>query len=182
MAKTCFVIWNYFKDIFAVLCCFRDFLQFITCFYKQWISQQPFKVSIWWKTFCMQGGNANSTDDFQCLYVNQERLYLLGTIYAIFYIDEFYLPHILTLPLITWFTVKSTKPHLVTQNVLPMSTYPLSYPHFPTLLIIRLQRVRSECFRVFITWYFKEGMNRRQGRFLVSALKLFENEKLTPNI
>ena len=43
----------------------------------------------------MQGGNANSTDDFQCLYVNQERLYLLGTIYAIFYIDEFYLPHIL---------------------------------------------------------------------------------------
>ena len=43
---------------------------------------------------------ANTADDFQCLYVNQSRLNLLGTIYANFFIDEFYSPQLLTLPLV----------------------------------------------------------------------------------
>ena len=47
------------------------------------------------KDFLYKGDIENSADDFKCLYVNPEHLNLLGTIYVIFYIDKFYLPHIL---------------------------------------------------------------------------------------
>ena len=98
MWKICIAIRNDFKDIFAGFCCFRDFSQFTTC------SLQAMKFS---------------TTFHQGLYLMKD------VMYTIFYIDKFYSSHILTLPLIKGFTVKFTKPHLVTPNVVTMPVFPL---------------------------------------------------------
>lgn len=84
-----------FQGYFCRIFLFQRFIIYYMFFTRNQIFQQPFKVCIWWKTFCTQGDIENSADDFKCLYVNPEHLNLLGTIYVIFYIDKFYLPHIL---------------------------------------------------------------------------------------
>ena len=186
MSKTCIAIRNVFKDISPGFCSFWDFLQFIACFLQAMRFSTTLQglhlmkdlmYTIWYCTL------------YWCftMFMCESRTFeLLWTIYAVFSIDEFYSSPILTFPHIKWFTVKSTKPNLVTPNLVTIPTSPLWYSDPPTLLTIRLQRVCSEWFRrIFITWYFKKRMNMNIMNmigFWKGGRKFLKMSKLSPNI